>query len=169
MKGEVTNPQRQTDDPSTMKVFLGADHRGFELKDKLEGWLQDHGYTVKDLGAHHLDPSDDYPDFAFAVAKRVAEDPVNHRGILLCGSGGGMDITANKISRVRATVVWNRAGAEHARSHNDVNIIALAADGTTLDQASEIARAFLETLFSGEERHVRRLKKIEEIEGESFK
>ena len=152
-----------------MKVFLGADHRGFELKEKLKEWLKDHGYAVEDLGAHELKPEDDYPDFAFAVAEKVAEDPVGNRGVLLCGSGAGMDIAANKVRGIRATVVWSRESAEHARSHDDVNAVSLAADWTSPEQAGEIVRAFLDTPFSGEERHVRRLKKIGEVEEKNFK
>ncbi len=152
-----------------MKVFLGADHRGFELKEKMKEWLKDHGYAVEDLGAHHLDPEDDYPDFAFAVAEKVAESPAEHRGILFCGSGVGMDVAANKFKNIRATVAWNRGSAEHARSHDDANVVSLAADWTPPDVAGEIVRAFLETPFSGEERHVRRLEKIEEVEEKNFK
>lgn len=151
-----------------MKVFLGADHRGFELKEKLKEWLKDHGYSVEDLGAHQLDSNDDYPDFAFAVADKVAGNPEEHRGILLCGSGAGMDVAANKVKGVRATVAWSKESAVHVRSHDDVNVISLAADWTPPDAAGEIVRAFLETPFSGEERHMRRLEKIREIEKRNF-
>ena len=147
-----------------MKIFLGADHRGFELKEKLKEWLKDHSYAVEDLGARELVPDDDYPDYAVAVARKVAEDPENNRGILLCGSGVGMDIAANKVKGIRATVTWNEQSAEHARTHDDVNVISLPADWTSPQDAAEIVRTFLETKFSGEERHARRLQKIEEIE-----
>lgn len=152
-----------------MKVFLGADHRGFELKDKLKEWLKDHGYSVEDLGAHQLNSNDDYPDFAFAVAEKVAEDPAEHRGVLFCGSGAGMDAAANKIRGIRATVAWSVESAAHTRSHDDVNVVSIAADWTPPEMAREIVRTFLETPFSGEERHVRRLKKVEEIEEKNFK
>lgn len=152
-----------------MKVFLGADHRGFELKEKLKEWLKEHGYSVEDMGAHGLNPDDDYPDFAFAVAEKVAEDPVAHRGILLCGSGAGMDIAANKVRGIRATVSWSAESAVHARSHDNVTIISLAADWTPPDKAADIIRTFLETQFSSEECYTRRLKKIEEIEEKNFK
>lgn len=152
-----------------MKVFLGADHRGFELKEKLKEWLEDHGHAVEDLGAHALVPDDDYPDFAFAVAEKVTENAAEHRGILFCGSGAGMDIAANKIKGIRATVIWSKESAEQARSHDDVNVISIAADWTPPEQAGEIVRMFLETPFSGEERHTRRLEKIREIEERNFK
>ena len=152
-----------------MRIFLGADHRGFELKEKLKEWLKDSGYAVEDMGATKLEPEDDYPDFAFAVAERVAENSNEHRGILLCGSGVGMDIAANKVRGVRATVAWNRESAGHARAHDDANAIAIAADWTPPEQVREIIKTFLETAFSGEGRHIRRLKKIQEIEEKNLK
>lgn len=152
-----------------MNIFLGADHRGFELKEKLKEWLKDKGYAVEDMGAHQFDPADDYPDFAFAVAEKVSEDPAGSRGILMCGSGGGMDVVANKVRGVRATVSWSVESAKHIRAHDDMNVVSIAADWIPPDSAREIVKAFLETEFSGEERHVRRLKKIEEIENKKFK
>ena len=152
-----------------MKVFLGADHRGFELKEKLKEWLTANGYEVHDLGADRFDAGDDYPDFASAVAARVAGDPVNRRGVLLCGSGGGMDVAANKVRGIRASVAWSVDAAAHTRSHDDANVVSIPADWTPPEAAAEIVRAFLETPFSGEERHARRLKKIAEIEGKNFK
>ena len=152
-----------------MKVFLGADHRGFELKEKLKEWLKDTGRAVEDMGASKLDPPDDYPDFAFAVAEKVAENPRENRGVLFCGSGAGMDVAANKVRGIRATVAWSREAAEHVRSHDDVNIISVAADWTLPETAREIVKTFLETPFSREERHVRRLKKITEIEEGNFR
>lgn len=152
-----------------MKIFLGADHRGFDLKEKLKEWLKDHGYAVEDLGAYKLDPQDDYPDFAFAVAEKVAEPSGENRGILICGSGAGMDIAANKIRGIRATVSWSVESAEHMRAHDDVNVISIAADWTSPETAREIVRVFLDTPFSGGERHIRRLNKIKEIEEKNFK
>lgn len=152
-----------------MTIYLGADHRGFELKEKLKEWLGTKGYEVHDLGADRLRPSDDYPDFAVAVAERVAADPSNRRGVLLCGSGTGMDVAANKVPGIRASIAWNPDAAAHARAHDDVNVISIPADWTPPDAAAEIVRTFIETPFSGEERHVRRLKKIAEIEERNFK
>lgn len=152
-----------------MKVFLGADHRGFELKEKLKEWLKDHGYAVEDLGAHSLVPDDDYPDYAVAVAEKVAENPSEDRGILLCGSGHGMDVTANKVKGIRATVVVTEDSAKMAREHNDANVISIGADWTVPEKAKEIVRAFLETKFSGDERHMRRVEKIKKVEESCFK
>lgn len=152
-----------------MKIFLGADHRGFELKEKLKEWLLTKGYEVHDLGAYRLDPADDYPDFAVAVAEKVSEDAAANRGVLLCGSGVGMDVAANKVRGVRATVVWSTDAAEHARSRDNANVVSLAADWTPPDMAREIVRVFLETEFGQAERDVRRLKKIAEIEEKNFR
>lgn len=152
-----------------MKVFLGADHRGFELKEKLKEWLKDHGYSVEDLGAYKLEPGDDYPDFAAAVAEKVAGSPGESRGILLCGSGAGMDAVANKVRGVRATVAWSQDAAAHSRSRDDVNVITLPADWVPPVAVQEIVRTFLETEFGGAERDLRRLKKIEQIEARMFR
>lgn len=152
-----------------MKVFLGADHRGFELKEKLKEWLLAKGYEAHDLGASRFDPSDDYPDFAMAVAEKVAEDPVASRGLLVCGSGVGMDVAANKVRGVRATVAWSTDAAQHARSRDNANVLSLAADWTPPEMAREIVRVFLETEFGRAERDVRRLGKIAEVEERNFK
>ena len=144
-------------------IYLGADHRGFELKEKLKVFLKEEGYEFEDLGNHTLDPTDDYPDFGAKVAKKVSEDPINDRGILLCGLGVGMDIVANKFKGIRSAVIWsdNEALVKQSRQHDDSNILALPADHLTEEQAKKIVKLWLETPFSGEERHIRRLRKIE--------
>ena len=108
-----------------MKIFIGADHRGYPLKEALEAYLLEKGHTIEDKGAFELNPTDDYPDFAYPVAKAVAEDP-SARGILLCGSGMGMDVVANKVRGVRATVGYSKDAIHHARAHDDINVITLA-------------------------------------------
>jgi ribose 5-phosphate isomerase B len=145
-------------------LYIGADHRGFELKEKLKEWLKDHGHSVEDLGAHKLEPEDDYPDFAEAVARKVSEDPDSNRGILLCGSGHGMDIVANKFKEIRAALCFNTAVAKQSREHEDANVLILAADWVAPNEAREVVKIFLETKFSGEERNERRIQKITEIE-----
>ena len=144
-------------------IYLGADHRGFELKELLKKRLVDEGFEVTDLGNDHLDPADDYVDFAQKVAEAVDEMPDN-RGIILCGSGVGVDIVANKIDGVRSALVYDVARAKQVREHEDANIISLPADTLDAETAFEIVKVFLQTSFSGEERHVRRLKKLQEIE-----
>lgn len=147
-----------------MKIFLGSDHRGFELKEKLKEWLKDHSYSVEDLGARELVPDDDYSDYAIAVAGKVAELPDENRGILICGSGHGMDIVANKFKGIRAAIGFNAAVAKQSREHEDANVLVIAADWSAPHEAGEILKTFLETKFSEEERNMRRIKKIAELE-----
>lgn len=151
-----------------MKIFLGADHRGFALKEVLKQTLVQDNYDVDDVGAFAQDLNDDYPDFAHAVAQKVAENPEENRGILICGSGMGMDVVANKVKGIRATIAHSKESAAHARTNDDVNVITLAGDILHFGEAAEIVKVFLETPFSGEERHVRRLRKIKEIEDSHF-
>ncbi|MBI4036342.1 RpiB/LacA/LacB family sugar-phosphate isomerase [Candidatus Daviesbacteria bacterium] len=146
-------------------IYLGADHRGFELKTRLKKRLLDEGYMVVDLGADHLDPQDDYVLFAHKVAEATVADPKN-RGIILCGSGAGVDMVANKIEGVRSALVFDVPRAVQAREHEDANVISLPADTLDEEQSFEIVKAFLETEFSGEERHRRRLQEIQEVEEE---
>lgn len=145
-------------------IYIGSDHRGFELKERLKRRLVDEGYEVTDLGNDRLDPQDDYVDFAKKVAKAVVQDPEN-RGVLLCGSGAGVDIVANKFHGVRSALVFDLPRAVQAREHEDVNVISLPADTLDEEGAYEVVKAFLKTEFSGEERHRRRLEKLEDVEG----
>ncbi|HEY4497205.1 MAG TPA: RpiB/LacA/LacB family sugar-phosphate isomerase [Candidatus Paceibacterota bacterium] len=152
-----------------MKIYLGADHRGFSLKEALKRALIRDGYGVEDVGAFVQDPNDDYPDFAYAVAQKVAKTPEENRGVLICGSGMGMDVVANKVKGIRATVAYSKESAAHARTNDDINIITLAGDVLSFDEAVKITDVFLKTPFSNEERHLRRLEKITKIEEENFK
>ncbi|MEK7087543.1 MAG: RpiB/LacA/LacB family sugar-phosphate isomerase [Patescibacteria group bacterium] len=147
-----------------MIIYLGADHRGFQLKESLEKFLKEQGYEVIDAGNGDLDENDDYPDFAKLAARAVSQDPINRRGILICGSGAGVDIVANKFKGVRSVLAANVEQAKMSRNDDDTNILSLAAEFTNEDEAKEIAKAWLETPFSGEEKHKRRLEKINEIE-----
>lgn len=146
-------------------IYLGADHRGFELKTRLAKRLIDEGYQVTDLGNDHLDPNDDYVIFARKVADSVAEDDKN-KGILLCGSGAGVDMVANKVEGIRSALVFDVPRAVQARAHEDANVISLPADTLDEESAWEIIKAFLQTQFSGEARHERRLEEMEEVEEE---
>ncbi len=152
-----------------MKIYIGADHRGFELKEKLKQFLAEKGYEVEDCGAFKYEATDDYPDFARQVAERVAGGPQASRGVLLCGSGTGMDTVANKVRGVRATIASSSQIARAARNDDDVNVISLPADFLGVGEAKEIAEVFLKTPFEAVERRVRRLQKIAEIEKQSFK
>lgn len=142
-----------------MTVYFGADHRGFHLKEKLMVWLREQGDEVHDCGNTVYDADDDFPDFSFAVADKVPTDP-GSRGIVICGSGGGVTIAANKVKGIRCATAVHVADVKHNRQNNDVNLLALSADFTDFDEAKELLLAFLHTEFDGEERCVRRLNKI---------
>lgn len=145
-----------------MHVALGADHAGFQLKDTLKRVLDELGVTYKDFGTTTA-ASVDYPDFAQAVAQGVARGEFD-RGILVCGSGVGMAIAANKVPGIRSAPVVDADAAKLAREHNDLNVLALGARVTPESRAREIVRAFLQTPFEGG-RHLNRVKKIHGIEG----
>ncbi len=147
-------------------IYLGSDHRGFELKTRLKKRLEDDGLEVTDLGNDHLDPNDDYVLFAEKVAEAVKGRDEN-RGILLCGSGAGVDMVANKIDGVRSALVFDVQRAKQAREDEDANVISLPADVLDEESAYEISKMFLETVFSGEVRHIRRLEEMEKIEEEN--
>ena len=146
-----------------MKLFIGADHRGFALKEKIKPWLFEKGYEVIDCGNRTYDKGDDYPDFSLAVATEVAKDSTN-RGVVICGSGVGVTIAANKVKGIRASTALNSNEVSHAREREDLNVLALSSDYTNDEDVKKMILVFLETPFRQEERFLRRLKKIEERE-----
>ena len=150
-----------------MVIYFGADHRGFKLKETLKYYLKEQGYEVADLGNARYDKEDDFPDFAAEVAKKVSLDPVQIRGILVCGSGTGMTIAANKFRNVRAGLAMSPDQANAGRHDDDVNVLSLAADFTSEDDAKNIVRVFLVTPFGNEERYRRRIEKISQIENQN--
>lgn len=150
-----------------MIIYIGADHRGFQLKEILKKFLQDKGYTVKDFGNDHYDENDDYPDFASLVASEVSRDFIGSRGILICGSGVGVNIVADKFLRVRSVLAISPDHVLASRNDDDTNILALAADFLTGEQAKQIAAVWLLTPFSNNPRHKRRIEKIYKIESAS--
>ena len=147
----------------TQLVALGADHGGFPLKEELLSWMKGQGYEVLDVGAHSFDPSDDYPDFAYAVAQAVASGKAP-RGIIICGSGVGACIAANKVPGVRAGICHDTYSAHQGVEHDDMNVLCLGARIISGALAAELVTAFLNARFSGEERHARRLRKVLDIE-----
>jgi len=149
-----------------MKVFIGADHRGFELKEHLKKFLSEKGYIVEDCGNTAYDKDDDYPDFAAAVARKVQASGKDGRGIVICGSAMGVGITANKFKGIRCGVGITVEDVHHGRDHDDINIVGLSSDYVNEKTSLEMAEIFLKTAFSNSERHVRRIKKIEKIEQE---
>jgi ribose 5-phosphate isomerase B len=140
-----------------MKIAIGADHAGFEYKEKIKSWLTKSGYEVKDFGTHSAD-SADYPDFAHPVASAV-ENKQYELGILVCGSANGVAITANKHQGIRAAICWNEELAALSRQHNNANIVCLPARFVSYDVAERIADTFLNEKFEGG-RHERRVSKI---------
>lgn len=147
-----------------MLIYIGADHRGFRLKESLKQYLKSTGYEIVDVGNENLVEGDDYPDFAAIAARKVSLDPVNSRAILICGSGVGMDIVANKFQNVRSVLAFSPDQAASSRSDDNTNALCFAADYIEEDEAQKITTAWISTEFSGDERHKRRLRKIEDIE-----
>ncbi|MEK7605029.1 MAG: RpiB/LacA/LacB family sugar-phosphate isomerase [Patescibacteria group bacterium] len=144
-----------------MKVYIGADHRGFALKEKLKQGLGD--VDVIDMGAFEHQPTDDFVDFAKVVAQKVSTD-TTARGVLICGSGAGMCIAANKVTGVRSSVGHSVKEVIAARHDDDINVLALPSDFVDDTLALEMVKAFLTTAFIPEERFVRRIAKIKELE-----
>ena len=145
-----------------MKIALGADHGGFILKEKLLGRLVEMGHEVTDFGTETTQ-SCDYPDFAHAVAEAVAEGAAD-RGLLICTTGIGMAMAANKIAGIRAAPAQSQDEVRLTREHNDANVLTLGAKYVDERRAMELIRTFLETEFSGGERHARRIAKIAQLE-----
>ena len=144
-------------------IFIGADHRGFYLKEKIKAELQQRGYDVNDLGAYEYNESDDYPDIATKVAEKVSHHP-NSKGIILCGTGIGVCISANKVKNIRAGLAINEEIVKRAKEEDDINILCLPADYLDKERAISLVELFLKTEFKGEEKYLRRIKKIEEYE-----
>ena len=141
------------------RVYVGADHAGFELKQKLVAELRRLGYEPVDVGPKSLDPADDFPDYARPVAEAVSEGAVR-RGVLTCGTGLGMSYVANRYPHVRAAVVWSPEIAELSRKHNDANVLVLPSRYLSDDASLDILRRWLATPFEGG-RHQRRVEKID--------
>jgi len=146
-----------------MRVYLAADHAGYELKVHLANHLAKRGYDVVDLGAKAFDAEDDYPSFCLHAGARVVADP-GSLGIVIGGSGNGEQIAANKVPGVRAALAWNVDTAQLCRQHNDANVVGIGARQHTLDEATAIVEAFLTSEFSGNHRHARRIDQISAFE-----
>lgn len=143
-----------------MRVHIGSDHAGLELKDHLLGRLADQGHEVVDHGPFHLDPLDDYPVFCLRAAEGVAADlaeGTEAAGVVIGGSGNGEQMAANKVAGVRAALVWSTETASLAREHNDANVISVGGRMHPLEELTGFIDVFLATPFSGDERHVRRI------------
>lgn len=146
-----------------MKTYIASDHGGYKLKKELVNYLQGKGYAIEDMGNKEHDPQDDYPDFILPLAEKVAKE-MGATGIVLGRSGNGEAIMANKVKGIRAAVCLNVRMAKMARKDNDANILSLGADYVDLDTAKKIVDVFLETFFSTEEKHKKRVNKITSYE-----
>lgn len=142
-----------------MRVYLGSDHAGYELKVQLVSQLTSLGYEARDIGPHHYDPDDDYPAYCLHTAAAVVADP-GSLGVVIGGSGNGEQIAANKVPGARAALGWSVETARLAREHNDANLLGVGARMHRLAEAVEIVTTFLTTPFSGAERHARRIGQI---------
>ena len=150
-----------------MRVHLGCDHAGLELKSHLTSWLTEHGYEPVDHGPFTYDALDDYPVFCIRAAEGVAADRAKGQdslGVVIGGSGNGEQIAANKVTGIRAALAWSEETAALAREHNDAWVVAVGGRMHTLDVMTRLVEVFLTTPFSGDERHVRRLAQIGDYE-----
>ncbi|GHA56689.1 ribose-5-phosphate isomerase [Streptomyces tauricus] len=146
-----------------MRVYLGSDHAGFELKNHLVEWLKSAGHEPVDCGPLIYDAQDDYPPFCLRAAERAAADPEG-LGIVIGGSGNGEQIAANKVAGVRAALAWSVETAALGRQHNDANVVAVGARMHSEEEATKFVETFLNTPFSGDERHVRRIDMLSSYE-----
>lgn len=142
-----------------VRVYLGSDHAGFELKAAIVAWLGEAGHEAVDCGPASYDPQDDYPVYVMRAARGVAAEP-GSLGIVIGGSGNGEQIAANKVPGIRAALAWTTETAQLAREHNDANVLSLGARQYSLRDAISFARTFIETPFSQDPRHVRRIEMI---------
>lgn len=143
-------------------IYLATDHAGYRMKEKIKEWLAEWGYEFEDMGAEEYNESDDYPDFIYPAAKVVAHDPENSKAIILGGSGQGEAMVANRYRGVRATVYYggDKEIIKLSREHNDANVLSLGARFLSEEEAKTAIKLWLETPFSNEERHKRRIKKL---------
>ncbi|HET8604919.1 MAG TPA: ribose-5-phosphate isomerase [Marmoricola sp.] len=146
-----------------MRVHLGSDHAGLELKEHLLGWLRDHGHEPVDHGPFVYDALDDYPVFCLRAAEGVAADP-GSLGVVIGGSGNGEQMAANKVVGVRAALAWSDETAALAREHNDANVLSVGGRMHPVGEMTRFVEVFLTTPFTGEERHVRRIGMLADYE-----
>lgn len=146
-----------------MKIYLGADHAGFDFKENIKNFLTKEGYEVEDCGAFTFDKNDDYPDFVSKAAEKTSKNSSSF-GIVFGKSGAGECIVANKIKGIRAILGFSEENVILGRTHNDANILSLGSEFVSNDEACNLVKLFLKTPFSNEERHIRRINKIKELE-----
>jgi len=144
-----------------MTIFIGADHRGFELKNKLMEYLQEKNIRIEDMGNYQYDPLDDYPDFAKKVAQAVLQNPTNFLGVVICGSGVGVAIAANRFKGIRCALGFEIDQVKHARENDHINVISIPSDYVDLEKAKKLIDAFISTQPKMEDKYLRRLKKLD--------
>jgi len=142
-------------------IYIGADHRGYDIKEKIKLYLKDQELEYEDLGNFKYEKNDDFPEFANLVVEKVLEDPERNRGILICGSGVGMDMAANRNKNIRSALAMTPEIAIASRKSDNTNVLSLGADFIGEKKVEEIIEAWLGASFSGEERHQRRLTRID--------
>ncbi len=148
-----------------MKIFLGADHGGYELKNAVYEHLIHKGHDVDDLGAKTLDPEDDFPQYAYAVATKILGENDEARGILFCTRANGMAMAANRVGGIRAAIAWDLESAAESRQDNDANVLAVPSAMLDQESAFDIVDTWLITKFAAKERYIRRNKQIDELYG----
>ncbi len=146
-----------------MTIFIGADHRGYQLKDKIISYIQDKNIRVEDLGNYTYDPDDDFPDYSQKVAQAVLQNPSEHLGIVICGSGAGVSIAANRYKGVYSVVGINPAHVGDSRRDDHINVLAIAANFTTEEDAQKMVDVYLETKPAHTPKYIRRLKKVDAV------
>ena len=149
-------------------IYIGADHRGWRLKEEINKWLEANHYEFRDLGAKKYDKEDDYPDVTIKVCEIVAVRQLaeSAKGILVCGSGAGASVAANKVKGIRAGLCTSEKQAKAARNDDDINVLCLSADSVSVEDNLKIVSVFLATMFSSEERYIRRINKIKTYEAQ---
>ena len=145
-----------------MTIFIGADHRGFDLKNQIMEYLHEKNIRIEDLGAYEKKPLDDAADFGQKIAQAVLQNPDNHLGIVVCGSGCAVSISANRNKGIRCGVAMNISQAQHIRENDNANILSLASDYTNYEEAVKIVDAFLAATPKTDEKYLRRLKKLDQ-------
>jgi ribose 5-phosphate isomerase B len=146
-----------------MRLHIGSDHAGLELKNELLAHLVNSGHDVTDHGPYEYDALDDYPDFCIPAAQAVAKDPTS-LGVVIGGSGNGEQISANKVRGIRAVLAWSIETAKLGKEHNNANVVSIGGRMHSIDQCKEIIDAFIATPFSNDERHIRRINKMSKFE-----
>lgn len=145
-------------------IYIGSDHGGYRLKEKIKKMLTSEKLDFVDVGPNKYDKNDDYPDYAAKVARQISRNPLKHLGILICRSGQGVCIVANKYKNIRAALVWNTEEAKVSRNDDMSNVLCLPADYVSPTIAERIVDVWLQTPYSTDNRHIRRIKKISDIE-----